>query len=116
MHLPPPGKIGGWAHADASKARRQILYGNLLPVGLEIVDLDDEHLVFLPDGNMDILEHEIGFAELKTREPVLLPGCLEAKGAKERQRRFEARSGRHEWDQRVGAGLHLDTQRITGGA
>lgn len=76
----------------------QVQRVDFAPVTLEIIDLDDVLLVLLPDGDIDVLEHEIGAGEPQAREAAMLSCRLEAKVGKEGHGGFEVRSGGKEWD------------------
>ena len=96
MDLAAPWIIGRGSQSDAGISIGQPKGLDFRPVKVEIVDFDDEHLIFLPDRHVDVLQEEIGLAEAKPGVAAVLPDPLEAKLLEEPERARKVRSGRDE--------------------
>src|SRR5688572_8678016 len=96
VHLAAPREIGGRPQLYAWESCWKVFGLDLAPVAVEVIHLDRDHLVFLPLGHIDALEHEIRHVPSQAGEPIVLPGGLEAELSEKGQRQPEIRPGRHE--------------------
>jgi hypothetical protein len=106
VDLSPPGEVGRLFRSHARVLRGKVQGGNLRPVGVQVVDFHDVHLVLLPDGYMDLLEHEVCAAEAQAGEIIVSPSRLEAKIGEECERSLKVGPRGHEGDECRGSGLH----------
>ncbi len=98
----PQGKSVGSFSRTPAKRVIEVLAGNLSPVGVEIVDLERQHLVLLPLRHVDVLQHERRTAETQAGETAVAPLRRKAELAEERQRLLEIGPRRHEGDESAG--------------
>ena len=63
VYFLPPWKIRWRSQADAGISPGQVLSVDLNPIGAEIVDLENDRLILLPLGNIDILQQKIRATE-----------------------------------------------------
>ena len=100
VHLPAPRKIRGLLEAHAGKARLQPFAGDVLPVGVEIVNLERQHLVLLPLRHVDVLQHERRTAEAQPGEAAVAPLGRKAELGEEGERQLEVGPRGHERNER----------------
>src|SRR6266404_1616985 len=101
-----PGKIFRRSDFDARILRWQRLLREFIPILIEASHLVGDHLVFLPDRDVDVLQEEISTAESQAGKRVVTPLFDETQIFKEGQCLFEIRPGWNEWIQRFGLGIH----------
>src|SRR5262245_61396429 len=80
VDLAAPEELRRPFEPHAGERRLQVLRLQLRPVGVEVVHLENDHLVLLPLGHVDVREQEARPAEAQPREPSSLPLLLEPDG------------------------------------
>lgn len=106
VNFPAPWEILGRINFHAGKLIREIFRGEFLPVRFEIRDFVGDHLVFLPDGDMDVLKQEISTAEAQAGQTVITPFFDESKFSKEGDGQIEVRAGGHKGIECFSGGVH----------
>jgi len=110
VYFSPPWEIRRRSYADAGISRCQVFGLDLTPIDVEIVNLENDHLIFLPLGNVDILEQKIRASEAQTGKAVMPPKLLETQFGKEVERGSEIRPRWNERVKRGGLWFHIALQ------
>src|SRR5437899_3247177 len=87
----PPGSL------RAGERAWQAFRSQFRPVGVEVSNLERDHLIALPLRYVDVLEDEVRVAKSQTRQAVMFPLLRETQLSEESKSSVEIGSRRHEW-------------------
>jgi hypothetical protein len=101
-----PREICGCFQLHARESFLQVFCGEFRPIRFEVGDFISDHLVFLPDWDVDVLQQKVGVAETQARQPVVLPFRPKTQRCKELQRARELFAAGDEGVEGGGVGVH----------
>jgi hypothetical protein len=96
VELAAPRKLRRLTELHAGERALEVFHRQFLPVAVEVVHFEGNHLVLLPIWDVDVLEQEVGPAETQSGKTVSLPLLLDPQRREELDRPSEVTAGGNE--------------------